>query len=210
MAYFNGTNIAFSTILNGSLLDPEMVQFAETMKNLFSLPVSYNKVSPNPYDCIIPDFINTETLNSVFYPNGNEKTFRCDTLTEISVTSMFSDCVTLETVYIPAVTHLARWTFKNCSNLKSVTVGTLTRVDISSFSNCASLEDLIIGEGTTSPSFNLSTCNSLTQESLHGIIDNYADMTDLGGATITVGETNLAKITDEYKEKAVNKGLTLA
>lgn len=210
MAYFNNVNIAFSTILNGSLLDPEMVQFAETMKNLFSLPLSYDEVSSNPYDCVIPDFINTETFNGVFYPNGNEKTFHCNTLTEISVTSMFSGCVTLETVYVPALTYLARWIFKDCLNLRSVTVGALTRVDVAPFSNCTSLEDLIIGTGTTAPSFSLSTCDSLTQESLHGIIDNYADMTDLGGATITVGATNLAKITDEYKEKAVNKGLTLA
>lgn len=210
MAYFNGVNIAFSTILNGSLLDPEMVQFAETIKKLFSLPVSFGEVSSNPYDCIIPDFINTETFNSVFYPNGNEKTFKCNTLTEITVTSMFSDCVTLETVYIPAVTRLGRWIFKDCSNLRSATVGTLTRVDVAPFANCTSLENLIIGTGTTASAFSLSTCDSLTQESLHGLIDNYADMTDLGGATITVGEINLAKITDEYKEKAVNKGLTLA
>lgn len=209
MAYFNGVNIAFSTILNGSLLDPEMVQFAETMKNLFSLPMSLDEVSSNPYDCIIPDFINTDTFCNVFLPNGNEKTFKCNTLTEISVANMFVGCVTLETVYIPACTALTRWTFKDCSNLKSITLGTLTSV-VAPFVNCTSLKDLIIGEGTTASTFSLSTCDSLTQESLHGIIDNYADMTDFGGATITVGELNLAKITEEYKEKAVNKGLTLA
>lgn len=209
MAYFNGVNIAFSTILNGSLLDPEMVQFAETMKNLFSLPMSLDEVSSNPYDCIIPDFINTDTFCNVFLPNGNEKTFKCNTLTEISVANMFAGCVTLETVYIPACTALTRWTFKDCSNLKSITLGTLTSIVVP-FVNCTSLKDLIIGEGTTASAFSLSTCDSLTQESLHGLIDNYADMTDLGGATITVGAINLAKITDEYKEKAVNKGLTLA
>uniref|UniRef100_UPI004027608D hypothetical protein n=1 Tax=Eubacterium sp. TaxID=142586 RepID=UPI004027608D len=209
MAYFNGVNIAFSTILNGSLLDPEMVQFAETMKNLFSLPMSLDEVSSNPYDCIIPDFINTDTFCNVFLPNGNEKTFKCNTLTEISVANMFVGCVTLETVYIPACTALTRWTFKDCSNLKSITLGTLTSIVVP-FVNCTSLKDLIIGEGTTASAFSLSTCDSLTQESLHGLIDNYADMTDLGGATITVGAINLAKITDEYKEKAVNKGLTLA
>lgn len=209
MAYFNNVNIAFSTILNGSLLDPEMVQFAETMKNLFSLPMSLDEVSSNPYDCIIPDFINTDTFCNVFLPNGNEKTFKCNTLTEISVANMFVGCVTLETVYIPACTALTRWTFKDCSNLKSITLGTLTSIVVP-FVNCTSLKDLIIGEGTTASAFSLSTCDSLTQESLHGLIDNYADMTDLGGATITVGAINLAKITDEYKEKAVNKGLTLA
>ena len=209
MAYFNGVNIAFSTILNGSLLDTEMVQFAETMKNLFSLPMSLDEVSSNPYDCIIPDFINTDTFCNVFLPNGNEKTFKCNTLTEISVANMFVGCVTLETVYIPACTALTRWTFKDCSNLKSITLGTLTSIVVP-FVNCTSLKDLIIGEGTTASAFSLSTCDSLTQESLHGLIDNYADMTDLGGATITVGAINLAKITDEYKEKAVNKGLTLA
>lgn len=209
MAYFNGVNIAFSTILNGSLLDPEMVQFAETMKNLFSLPMSLDEVSSNPYDCIIPDFINTDTFCNVFLPNGNEKTFKCNTLTEISIANMFVGCVTLETVYIPACTALTRWTFKDCSNLKSITLGTLTSIVVP-FVNCTSLKDLIIGEGTTASAFSLSTCDSLTQESLHGLIDNYADMTDLGGATITVGAINLAKITDEYKEKAVNKGLTLA
>ena len=209
MAYFNGVNIAFSTILNGSLLDTEMVQFAETMKNLFSLPMSLDEVSSNPYDCIIPDFINTDTFCNVFLPNGNEKTFKCNTLTEISVANMFVGCVTLETVYIPACTALTRWTFKDCSNLKSITLGTLTSIVVP-FVNCTSLKDLIIGEGTTASAFSLSTCDSLTQESLHGLIDNYADMTDLGGATITVGAINLAKITDEYKEKDVNKGLTLA
>ena len=56
---------------------------------------------------------------------------------------------------------------------------------------------------------NLSPCPNLTKESLLNVFNEAADVT-ASPKTLTLGETNLAKLTDEEKAIATNKGWTLA
>ena len=81
----------------------------------------------------------------------------------------------------------------------------------SAFNKCSKLETLIVEGGISKKGFNVSDCTKLTHESLMSIInclsDNSGTSTTL---TITLGEVNLAKLTDEEKAIATQKGWTLA
>ena len=72
--------------------------------------------------------------------------------------------------------------------------------------NCPNLTNLG-GFGAISADFSLSSSTNLTVESLMNVINQAATVT---GRTMTLGSTNLAKLTDEQKAVATNKGWTLA
>ena len=90
---------------------------------------------------------------------------------------------------------------------------TIGQLDLSSgtdftnaWSSCSSLTNLG-GFGAISADIDLSPCTNLTVESLMNVITQAATVT---GKTMTLGSTNLAKLTDEQKAIATNKGWTLA
>lgn len=102
----------------------------------------------------------------------------------------------------------ARNMFLNC-----VRISTIPFLDFSSvtnisnaFANCRSLSNL---GGLKNLSANLFLGNSpLSHDSLMNVINNLADVTD-DPKTLTLGATNLAKLTDEEKAIATGKGWTL-
>ena len=55
----------------------------------------------------------------------------------------------------------------------------------------------------------LASCSKLTHDSIMNVINKAADVT-AAPATLTLGSTNLAKLSDEEKAIATNKGWTLA
>lgn len=63
------------------------------------------------------------------------------------------------------------------------------------------------GFGAIKESFDLSSSNLLTVDSLMNVINQAATVT---GKTMTLGSTNLAKLSDEQKSVATSKGWTLA
>ena len=76
------------------------------------------------------------------------------------------------------------------------------------FNGCSSLTDL---GGFTGLKVNLelSSSSKITHESLLNVINKAADVT-ASPKTLTLGSTNLAKLSDEEKAIATNKGWTLA
>ena len=94
---------------------------------------------------------------------------------------------------------------------------TLPQLDLSNVTtfdqawyNCTSLTTLG-GFGAVKESFDLHYC-PLTAESIMNVITQAADLNSLGitGKTMNLGSTNLAKLTNEQKAVATNKGWTLA
>lgn len=82
------------------------------------------------------------------------------------------------------------------------------------FSSQTTLENIKIGGKITQNGFNVSTCTKLTHDSLinddgDGIINSLKEYTDGSTHTITLGSTNLAKLTDAEKAVATQKGWTL-
>ena len=104
--------------------------------------------------------------------------------------------------------------FRQAPNLTSVTIRYLTEnctLDMM-FYGCTSLTDLTFFRSTIGKNLSLSSCTKLTGETIFfQIIVNLANKAASGTtATLTLGSTNLAKLTDEQKAAATQKGWTLA
>lgn len=104
-------------------------------------------------------------------------------------------------------------TFATASKLESVIIRNLspdcTLQGI--FSGCSSLRDLQLSRSTIGSTLAVSDCVNLTSDSLFlGIIINLYNFANSGTTPyVQMGETNLAKLTDEQKAVATQKGWTL-
>lgn len=81
------------------------------------------------------------------------------------------------------------------------------------FQNCTALENIVITGTIGQNGFSVSDCTKLTKDSLLSIISALKDYSaNASGTThtVTLGATNLAKLTDEEKAIATQKGWTLA
>ena len=75
------------------------------------------------------------------------------------------------------------------------------------FSYCSSLEEIHMIN--INVNLNISASTKFTREALLEILGNLKAQTS-GSKKLTMGSTNLAKLTDEDKAIATNKGWTLA
>ena len=147
--------------------------------------------------------------------------YHCESLTTIplidtsSVTnmnSMFNACYLLTTIPQLDTSRVTRMIsmFSYCESLTTIPL-----IDTSSVTSmgsmlyrCYKLTDL---GGFIGLKCDLDLYDSplITHESLLNVINKAADVT-ASPATLTLGSTNLAKLTDEEKAIATNKGWTLA
>lgn len=74
------------------------------------------------------------------------------------------------------------------------------------FSNCNSLKSILMTG--MKESFSISASTEFEESDLVTILNNLATVTST--KTLTMGSTNLAKLTDDEKAIATNKGWTLA
>lgn len=121
--------------------------------------------------------------------------------------SMFSQCSKLESLPpldISNGTNL-NGIFSYCSMLDNLIL-TVPKKDLttSSFYSCTALKNITIGEGWNVNIY-LHYSNNLTVESLHGMIENLADLTGQTAKTFQIGATNLAKIDEAHITMLNNK-----
>ena len=126
--------------------------------------------------------------------------------------SMFDHCYSLTTIPLidtSSVTNMNSM-FGYCESLTTIPL-----IDTSSVTNmnhmlyrCSKLTDLggFIG---LKCDLALSSSSLITHDSLMNVINKAADVT-ASPKTLTLGSTNLAKLSDEEKAIATNKGWTLA
>lgn len=122
---------------------------------------------------------------------------------------LFFNASKLEEVNTPSATTMGAYVFQSCRQLSKLKVGKLTSTERTSFritpkGTNSSIEFLEIGKGT-SASLYLQDSLKYSQETLHNLIDNLADMTGQEAPVFSVGPTNLAKISDEYLQKLKDK-----
>lgn len=99
--------------------------------------------------------------------------------------------------------------FYNCPNLTAIPqldTSNVTSMD-SMFYNCSSIE--VIHMVNISADLDISSSTKFTREALLEILGNLKALTS-ETKTLIMGSTNLAKLTDEDKAIATNKGWTLA
>ena len=150
-------------------------------------------------------------MNQMF--SGCESLINVPAINTSSVTSMyqmFNNCVALISV---SFTHTENVTdmgaiFRYCQKLKEIPAWNVSNV--TSFNNafyyCTSLT--AIHMTGMKANFDISYSNNLTREALVEVLNNLATVTST--RRLTMGSTNLAKLTDEDKAIATNKGWTLA
>ena len=153
-------------------------------------------------------FFQCSSLTSLHLPDGfgqNATTFA----------SCFYQCSSLTSLHLPDgfgqnATSFA-YCFYNCSSLTSLHLpdgfGQNATSFVRTFYNCTALKD-ITGNPNFKISFDLSPCPNLTHDSLMVVINGLQTVTET--QTLTLGTTNLAKLTDEEKKVATDKGWTLA
>lgn len=185
-----------------------------------------------PIDCIVPDNITDVSeewyltdlplmdkligKNVEVITTDMLSTYAKDELTYVDLPqlivmddSLLKDAKKLVEVNTPSVTIMNERVLFGCSSLTTLKVGTLTSTTLSSFymavkGTASKLEFIEIGKGT-SASLYLQNSIKYSQETLHNLIDNLADMTGKEAPVFSVGTTNIAKISDEYLQKLKNK-----
>lgn len=137
------------------------------------------------------DLGKVETVNSMFYQNsGLAHVGHLDTRNCTNFSSMF---------------YYASWV----AEIKSINLTNATTAS-NMFYRCERLKNITF-VGSIPVSLNLSASTLITYESLMSAINALTDRTGEETVTIlTLGTTNLAKITDEEKAIATEKGWTLA
>lgn len=171
----------------------------------------------------IPSFLSFSKVwnfEGMFY-NDINLTGATLTITEAMVcASSFAGCSRLKEVTLNGAENVADTIsmFYGCSSLTSATIGGYWEhlsVADNMFYGCSSLTDFS-GLRNVRLSIDLSPCSSLTQTSLLNTIDGLYDFTGNGvnpgssQGTLTLGTTNINKLTDEQKAVATSKGWTLA
>ena len=135
-----------------------------------------------------------------------------DTSNVTDMSSMFNSCVNLKAIPQLDTSNVTNFsfTFADCNSLTSI-----PQLDVSNATNmynmfqyCFNLETIYMINMKVN--FNISASTNFTREALVEIINNCYDLTTLNKtATLTMGSTNLAKLTEEDKAIATAKGWTL-
>ena len=134
-----------------------------------------------------------------------------DTKNVTNMASMFYYCSNLTTVPLFDTSNVTNMNnmFFYCSNLTTVPLFDTSKVTSMNhmFYNCSNLETIHMIN--INANLNISASTKFTREALLEIIGNLKAQTS-GTKTLTMGSTNLAKLTDEDKKIATDKGWTLA
>lgn len=151
---------------------------------------------------------------------GTQAFNQCKNLTSVtipdSVTRIeqyaFYNCTNLKSVIIPdAVTSIGKEAFRGCITLSNVTIpNSVTSIYDLVFLNCARLENVIVGNGFNADNLNLSVSTLYSVDTMIAMFNALADRTGQTAYTLTLGDTNLAKLSNEEIAIATQKNWTLA
>ena len=164
-------------------------------------------VSTSGWTSLAYAFFNCSSLSSLTLPDGFGAA-------ATDATNCFSSCSSLSSLTLPdgfgALVTSTTQMFNNCGRLSVLHLpsgfGQSSTYNGFMFRWCGALET-ITGNPNFKASLDLSACKKLTHDSLMVIINGLQTVT---GATLTLGAENLAKLTDEEKKVATDKGWTLA
>lgn len=156
----------------------------------------------------------------MFYQCTNLITAKSTQATTNAPSAVFWGCTSLTTASLAdGTTNIGTQLFYGCTSLKtvflpsSITSASGNSLTVTSslyvFSNCTALEDVQLGQDWNM-SLRLDISNNLTVDSMIAMFNSLKDLTGDTAKTLTLGETNLAKLTDEQKAIATDKNWTLA
>ena len=154
---------------------------------------------------------NVTAMDSMFH--GCTSLTTIPSLNTINVTlmsRMFAGCTSLTTIPLLNTSNVTgiNMMFYGCTNLTTIPELDVSKVTTFSdtFYHCSNLKSILM-TGMKEP-FNISASTKFERTDLVTILNNLATVTTT--KKLTMGATNLAKLTDEDKAIATNKGWTLA
>ena len=217
----NDNNIFVCDIFNSSMIKPEWTTdgrlyyknmiFPEGTEiiggdNVNSMYRNVNEIE----SVVMPDSV-TSIVNAVFYGcKGLKNVTFGKSLTSVGQIA-FRDCTAIETVDLinTSLTTLNTWAFKDCKALTTVTLpNTITYVN-DPFDDCKNLENVTLQNGFLC-TINFSASTKYSVDTIVNMFNALAVVPDGETRTLTLGATNLAKLTDKQKQIATDKGWTLA
>ena len=201
----------------------DMSNMFQSCKSLVSIPLldTYSVDTMSWMFISCKSLVSIPLLDTHRVTNMGSMFYSCESLTSIpqldtsnvtDMESMFAYCSSLASIpqlNTSNVTNMGSM-FYECAFLKSI-----PRLNTSNVTNMGSMfyQCIALTEfgGLTNLKVNLdlSSCYELTHDSLMNVINEAADVT-ADPKTLTLGTTNLNKLTDEEKAIATNKGWTLA
>lgn len=168
------------------------------------LPQNFGAEATDVYSC----FMNCTGLQSVELPyNFAAKATSC--------ASVFLNCSNLSVIYMQGTSFSKAerldYFCQNCTSLSTLYLsdgfGAASTNNTSAFAKCTELTT-IEGNPQFKTSVSFADSTKLTVDSLMVVINGLQTVTET--QTLTLGTTNLAKLTDEQKQIAYDKGWTLA
>ena len=156
------------------------------------------------------DWENVTDCSDMFYECGKITSIPLlNTSNVTNMSYMFNHCSNLTSVPAMNTSNVTdmRNMFYDCPNLTSVpAMDTSNVTDMGSmFQYCSNIETIHMHGMKVS--FNISASTKFTRDALVEILNNLATVTT--SPTLTMGSTNLAKLTDADKAIATGKGWTL-
>lgn len=136
-------------------------------------------------------------LNSIVLPNS---------LKEIPQ-SAFLGCSNMKEISIPdGVQKINYIAFSSCNRLRTINIpNTILAVDSMVFYHSGNLEFVSLADGFNADNLNLSSSTKYSHDTILSWLNALADRTGLTAYTLTIGDTNLKKLSDSEQKIAYNK-----
>lgn len=186
------------------LIQPSDTENVTNMNNMFS-------ICPNLTSIPQLDTSNVTNMNSMFnFCNKLSTIPQLNTGNVTNMYGMFNSCGALTTIPLLDTGNVTdmRSMVSYCRNLTTVPAldaSKVTNMD-NMFSGCSNLKSILMTN--IGVKLDISASTKFEREDLLVILNNLKTVTS--ATTLTMGATNLAKLTDEDKAIATNKGWTLA
>ena len=157
------------------------------------------------------DTSNVIDMSTMFYECNALTTIPLlDTSKVTNMSTMFYNCNKLTTIPLLDTSNVTNMNSMFYYCVKLTTIPSLDTSNVNSMSSmfyeCSNLTEIHMTGMKVS--FNIAASTQFTRDALVEILNNLATVTST--KTLTMGSTNLAKLTDEDKAIATNKGWTLA
>ena len=147
-----------------------------------------------------------------FYKNTNLPNINFPSSVSNILTEAFYDCRSLTSIMLPEnLINLGNSVFKSCTSLKTVTLpASLETIGSTIFSGCSALENVTFENGFNCSGLDLSVSTLYSVNTLVTMLNALADRTGQTAYTLTLGSTNLAKLSNEQIAIATQRNWTLA
>ena len=127
-------------------------------------------------------------------------------------TGAFVRCNSLTNIALPsAVQYLRNQAFYDCRGLKTISIPNSTKeFGDRAFGLCSALENVVLESGFNATGLDLSASTLYSVNTLVTMLNALANRTGQVPYTLTLGSTNLAKLSNEQLAIATEKNWTLA